>query len=245
MTVKKSQGRGKAEIGAGQLAFIAALPDTLIYPFRGIGWAAILAGAVFFFLMGVVASSPFLGWVVGIIAGGYLAAYMIKILGASAAGDDRLPDWPEVTDWWQDLVCPLGLLVATVAASFLPLILYYVGHARARNWDPAVMQGLIALGALYLPMALVSVALSQTVEALNPVRVVVGIVKTMPAYLLATAVLAGTYLFSGRIQTHLAGSVPVLGSLAAGAVSLYATMVEMRILGLLYYTHRKRLGWFE
>ena len=39
--------------------------------------------------------------------------------------------------------------------------------------------------------------------------------------------------------------LPVVGSLFGQLGALYFLAVEMRILGLLYYTNRQRIGWFE
>lgn len=244
----REENLSEAKAGQGQLAFLAALPGVAVYPFKGLGWAAVVAGAVFFYVLNLIARFSVLGWILSLAVGGYLAAFMIRILGASAAGEDAVPDWPNPSGFWDDLLRPFLLLVAAGLISFLPLVVYVA--IWYRDWPDMAFSwrlvfGLLALGVLYLPMALIAAALYESFEALNPVRVFGGIVKTMPVYLVATATLGGVFVLEAVAETYLSDSVPVLGPLAAGALSLYAIMVEMRILGLLYLTHRKRLGWFE
>jgi len=39
--------------------------------------------------------------------------------------------------------------------------------------------------------------------------------------------------------------IPLLPALVASFLSLYWLTVEMRIIGLLYYTNKEKLGWFS
>ena len=71
------------------------------------------------------------------------------------------------------------------------------------------------------------------------------IVMTMPGYLLAAAVLLVCFVLGAVAMVWVTEWVPLIGPLVAWAVCLYFVMVEMRILGLLYRTHARRLGWFE
>ena len=235
----------KTEHPHGSLAFLAALPGVLVYPFRGGGWAAIIAGAVFFYVLNLLAVWSVLGFLVTLAVSGYLAAFMFQIVGASAAGENSVPEWPGLASPWDDILRPFLLVAATVIVSFLPAVVYVI--VSEEPWEEAWRSALllVALGTFYLPMALMAVALYDSFAGLNPVRVILGIIKTMPMYLVATALLAGVYVLAGVAERYLSGTIPILGPLAAGAVALYALMVEMHVLGLLYLTHRKRLGWFE
>jgi hypothetical protein len=39
--------------------------------------------------------------------------------------------------------------------------------------------------------------------------------------------------------------IPLLPTVIASFLSLYGLAVEMRLLGLLYYTNRERFAWFQ
>ena len=90
------------------------------------GWAVIAAGAVCLWVLNAVLALPVSGYFiifkVLLAAGiaGYLSAYMIRIIGSSADGREELPDWPELTNFWDDILRPLLLVMST--ALFLSLI---------------------------------------------------------------------------------------------------------------------------
>jgi hypothetical protein len=39
--------------------------------------------------------------------------------------------------------------------------------------------------------------------------------------------------------------IPMLPTVISTFISLYGITVEMRLLGLLYFTHKSKLAWFE
>ncbi|KPK86395.1 MAG: hypothetical protein AMJ81_01395 [Phycisphaerae bacterium SM23_33] len=239
-------------------SFYGRLPGAFAYPFKGMGWAIILAGAACYWLLNRLSSLPAFGYffifqvMLAVCAAGYLAAYMIKIIGASAGGGDAPPDWPDVTDFWDDIFRPMFLLIGAIVVSFLPLIVYVI---VSRNWQAsgAAFCALLAWGFLYLPMVLLAAALFDSAAALNPVRVLLGIARTCPAYLLVAVlfyviVALGllTQVGASRIVTVIGPvKAPLIGPFVAGAVGLYLLMVQMHLLGLLYHTHARRLAWFE
>lgn len=243
--------------GATPEHFYKRLPGAFVFPFRGLGWAAIIAGALVYWVVGSLLSLPVFGlffvfrFLLAVLAGGYLCAFMMKIIGSSAGGSDSLPDWPDVTSAWDDICKPLLLFVAAPVASFLPLIVYAIvrgGFSVRTPWFWA----LLGFGVFYLPMGLTAVALFESVVALNPVRILTGIVKALPAYLVVVALFIVVFCLGLAVQAGASARVPLgplraplVGSFAARAASLYLLMVGMHLLGLLYQTHARRLGWFE
>ncbi len=228
-------------------SFYAHLLSVPAFPFKQNGWATILAGAVVFGLVDLITRLPFGGiFAVGLVflGSGFLAAYMIKIIGASAGGDEAPPDWPDITNAWDDIAKPCFLVVGTVVFCCIPLIVLAV----RQGYEEAVQSDLrwvcLVSGLIYLPMGFIAVALYESLGALNPWLIFRAIVKTLPAYLVATVGFFLAIFLSGLIQAMVADHVPIAGMLLAAGVGLYFMMVEMHLLGLLYRTHAKRLGWF-
>jgi len=250
-------------------SFYGLLASAPAYPFRELGWAAIVAGAGIFWVLNLLASF----WAFGVFAVfaiatkvllvGYLAVFVIKVLASSAGGDDAPPDWPDFADAWDDVLKPLLRLLGAAMIAFLPLIIAFVldiadmaAGLEQPGPDPVsggigfgrmsrVFWPSLVVGVIYLPMGLIAVALYDTMEGFNPILVLRGIAKTFPAYLVAMAMFLACCFVSLFAVPYLSENVPIVGSLVAWAANLYLLMVEMRILGLLYRTHALKLGWFE
>ena len=104
---------------------------------------------------------------------------------------------------------------------------------------------LMIFGCFYFPMALLAVGMTDNIFSLNPFVVMPSILKIFPSYLVACLVLG--FLAGVSFVTQLVMSlipVPFLPSMITGFLAIYFFIVEMRILGVMYYTNRSRLGWF-
>ena len=257
MTTGIDPGTGGPEPGAKPRGrFYRLLPGAMAYPFRGLGWAVIVMGAVCFAAADFVASlsvhpgfslpQVLLRLILTFAAAGYLAAFMLKVLASSAGGDDLPPDWPDLTSPWREFLKPLLLAEGAVVLAFGPAAALVWPEVRAAFGWPATPAGWAALtwAVLYLPMALIGASLYESFAGLNPLLVTAGVVRTSPAYVAAAAMFFLCYAASFVLQ-RFASAVPLVGSVVAWAVSLYFLMAEMRVLGLLYRTHARRLGWFD
>jgi hypothetical protein len=172
---------------------------------------------------------------------------MQKIVRASAEAEDELPGFPEVSEWWAELVRPFLLLAWTFVVSFGPAFGYMIYHAFAdTEMSLPVLFPLFALGFLYFPMALLAVAMSSSYLAVNPLVVLPAITQLNLEYVGATAIFFGLVLarYLSETLVRAAVPVPVLPTLIGGFLALYFLACEMRLLGLIYYEHRKKLGWF-
>ena len=233
--------------------FLAQLPGAFVYPLRGGGKSLIIAGGVFFGLL------DFVRWIVGLLPVPFLSivarvalgiiacilpAYVLEVIGRSAAGEDEPPGWPPIADWREDLVRPALLILAAVAVSVLPAVACRI--ALAQEWMHSSTPTWIFVGVavLHLPMALLAVALFQGVAGLNPLVVFPAIGRTAPAYLVACATLAGIAGIWIVVVRFLSVPIPGLGAVAPAAISIFLLMIQMRILGLMYNTYEQRLGWF-
>jgi hypothetical protein len=225
-------------------SFYRSLPRTFIYPFNKRGMLMLAMGAVFFLIMEVAVRFAFIFKItIFIFTYGYLFAYMQRIVSASAQGEDDVPDFPDVTEFWSDIFLPFLLFTGTFVVSFAPAIAVAIWMRESEIILPAVM-ATIGLGVFYFPMALLAVAVTDNFLALSPHVVVPSIARILLPYLLACVVLgvlAAIRFGVAWLMEKL--PVPLVPSIIDGFVSLYLLVVEMRILGLMFRSYRARLGW--
>lgn len=221
--------------------FTEQLSSIFSYPFKGHGIYIIIA----YVLCSWIADIFFPLWV---IFGGYFAAYMLKIIKSSADGEEEVPDWPDFTSFWDDIIRPAFLVGGTFLFSFFPVIAYFclVTFKLSIALSPSdpVLWLLIFLGALYWPMGLLAVAQGDAVNSLNPLFVISSIFKVPVDYSIAVVVLFIVILFSSIAERILVLPIPVIGSTTNKFLSFYFLILEMRILGLLYNANKNRLSWF-
>jgi hypothetical protein len=230
---------------SGPVTFFQVLPSAFSYPFKGNGLIILLCGTVFFGFLDLITSGRAAMLmlasilVVRVITYGYLFAYMQKIICASAQGEDDPPGFPEVTDMLSDVIQPFFLLAMTVAVSFGPAIIaFYNGGAIAGDF-------LLVIGMLYFPMALLGVAMADSLSALNPVIVTSAILKVPKPYIVATLVFGGLLVVKTIIPMVFEKlEIPLIPHFLISFASLLLVTIEMRILGILYFTNRQKFDWF-
>lgn len=222
--------------------FFQHLPGTFAFPLKGDGLIILIAGTIFFGALGVLRNFLFLISITLTVTGtGYLFAYMQSIMVGAGMGEEKPPGYPDLTDFYADVFQPFLLLTGTLLFCAAPALLYGTFADEGAPFHDAIFMGLLALGGLYLPMALLAVGMHGTLFALNPLLIVVSIAKVPLEYLVTCFVLGIVAVCNALAQ--LVGFVPILGGLVAGVFSLYFIMVEMRILGMLFYSKRRELGW--
>ena len=227
--------------------FLRSLPGALAYPLSKNGIFLLVAGTVVFGVAEFLAGfSGLLSLILSVICTGYLFAYVQKIMSASAQGEEGMPDYPEFSEWWSDIVQPFLLLTWTFLFCFGPGMALYAWGGPEEPSLLAGALGLLILGGLYFPMALLAVAVTDSFLALNPAVVVPSILRVFGHYLvacLALACLAGLRVAGGLLLQMV--PLPLLPALVNGFVALYLLTAGTHILGLLYHANRDRLGWFS
>ena len=234
--------------------FGSLLPTAFKYPLQKDGPIILLCGTVLFafldfarlILLKVIA---FLGLFLGlaflipivltfVMSVGYLFAYMQNIINATSNGDDSPPGWPQISGFWDDVVVPCLRFMTIFAVWVGPGILLLPVSTPL-----GVM--LVMLGLFCVPMAFLTVSLADSVAGLNPLLIFSSISKVPGPYLIA----CGFFLVIIALGTLCAAlfrlaPIFIVPALIGHFVSLYGLTVEMRILGLLYFTHKEKLSWF-
>lgn len=214
------------------------------YPLSGSGPYIIAGGALFLLLASAVLWIPILGLLFGLVTIGYLSSYMLEIVRSSALGKPTPPDWPEFQHWGH-IFMPLLYVAGTLSLSFLPALMYYGLFLSWPAKPDFAFWSLSALGVFYFPMALLAVALTRLFRAASPQFVIPSIFRVWRHYLLACAVMALAYICSFVSREFAGDSVPLLGALVGNALGIYFMLLEMHIVGILFYTHEEELNWFE
>lgn len=228
-------------------SFFRELPGAFAYPFRGEGLFIFMGGCLLYLVLHglgyVTLISGLLAGVFIIIARllltGYIIASVQALIEYSAQGDNRPFTWPELHDLWSDIIRPVILFVGTCAVCFAPAVV-------AQFYLEAAALPLLVLGAIYLPMGMLAVALFDSFSALNPLLILLSIFKVPLQYLVVCVVLGLAIAAEIGIDYVLEEWVttPFLIVLFSSPIAFYFITVETRILGLLYNTNKSRLDWF-
>jgi hypothetical protein len=242
-----------------------ALADSFIYPLRGMGWALILFGAIALGGVSVFSRFFFGGGIVLMGTVMYILAYFLQAVASSAGGSDDPPDWPDLRDAWNDILCPSLVFGIELLAAFVPLLVInlLLYEATPGHQTISVVRGVLtgfsnideplasilrfaalALGLVPLPMAIVAGALSDSLSGLNPLRTFPAIFRIGLPYLPVLLLLTGT-IAGGATAMVMVSHVAVFGGVLVTVATLYVGMVMARILGLTYHRYAKRIGWFD
>ena len=243
------------EANEPEQSFVRVAFSAFSYPIKGDGIFILVLGGLFLLLLnGAKWVSKFgVGYsfmaflFLSVFGGGYLVSYLRKILTASALGENRIPDWPEIDEYWSDILSPFLQLLGTIAVCFAPAVLMMIFGPTDSEWLGWAIFLMVLLGAAYFPMAFTAVAMFDSVMALNPLVIIPSIMRIPAAYMftaiLFVAILSVRWL--GDLLLPKVIQPPLLWWIVREFISLYLFMVEVRILGLLYRAKKHELGWFS
>jgi len=210
------------------------------FPLQGHGPALILVGTLFVWVTSIMASySLFFGLALLIFLWGYLTSYMIRVISTTAIGNNEPPEWQGIEDMWEGILKPFLMVSLAGIVCFIPgLTLLALGGLPL--W---LVIGVLALGGFFFPMALTTVAMFETLMALNPVLIVQSILRVPGSYTIACIFFFIAVFF--RVVSEVTTMfIPLLNTFIGTAVSIYFLMVQARILGLLFRLNQRKLEWF-
>jgi hypothetical protein len=244
------------------MSFFALFPGAFAYPVKGNGLAILLTGAFVstivslmeYWASRVIFAGILFSVIIKPLYWGYFFSYMEDVIRSSAQGDPEPASWPEFSDMSQDIVRPLIHLLALLAVCFGPawllgfdaLLETMVSQSsQVPVGKVLAAAGLGLLGIAYFPMALLAVAMAESCLGLNPIVIIPSILRVPGQYLVACCILLGAFLalLVGRVGREYI-PIPVLPTLVSSVACFYLLLVQMRVLGLLYYTSQDRLKWF-
>jgi hypothetical protein len=234
--------------------FFVKLPGVFAYPFKGAGPFVLVVCMIVMAALGFLSGG--FGYFAFAAFYGYLFAFMQNIIHSTASEDEELPGWPD----WDDVGACALRLAGAVLFSFGPALgLFFYAIFKEESTAGLAMIPAMIFGCLYFPMALLAVAMKDSPLAGNPLVVLPAIVKVPLEYIVTVVLMAAVIairqggelalaaLFPRGMTTHSMTTLFTMfgARLLWNFIALYLLAVNMRILGLLYVSKKRKLGWFE
>jgi len=213
--------------------------DVLSYPVRKSGKYILVMGTIISLLADLASIAPLIGGIASWLFFGYFCAIYFQIIQSSAIGGEEAPEFPESTDFMDDLIWPILQTLFVLLVSFGPLIGYAVYAPENPNgW---IVLGLLTFGAFYAPMAIMAIAVLGYVGAISPHIVFPAIFRAGWLYPAAVGLIVLLY---GLVQTgqRFVGH-GILAGLLLEVAAMYCLMANGRALGLIYRKREKELNW--
>jgi pSer/pThr/pTyr-binding forkhead associated (FHA) protein len=222
--------------------FYKSISGAFVFPFRRNGLILLVSGTVFFVIINLLSGAAgIVGGGLGIFSCGYLFGFLQSIITTSALGETDMPGWPEFDDWLENCLEFFLQLVGIFVVCLGPAIAYSVFVTNVQVWLAAALW---IAGLLYLPMALLAVSMYDSLMALNPMLIVLSILRVPLEYAASCSVLGLLLLIlSGSNWLDKNLKTPLLPSIVDEFLLLYTLTVMARLAGLLFYTTKHRLGW--
>ena len=189
----------------------------------------------------------FMSLIVYLLFTGYFFYYIGHCVFDSSRGGLRAPDVtiydaPDKSEFWSQIF----LVIGVAAVCFFPAVTYYIVTERTDLF----FWLLSAVCIFFLPMVLLTAALFDSVNVLNPVVVISSIYRTFLPYcglVLTFSVLAWLIV---PIRLYLSQPQALLGYNLLGTAFMwhkiafvYLAMVAAHLLGRFYLRYKKKLDW--
>ncbi|HZM03410.1 MAG TPA: FHA domain-containing protein [Candidatus Saccharimonadales bacterium] len=234
--------------------FYAKLPDAFLYPFKGAGVLILICATIAFSALNFVSRGIF-GLFISVALYGFVFLFMQNIILTTTSDENETLGFPDMSS----LFGAAFQLAGTVVASFWLAIGLGIAKLSGMEIPSEAILGALVLGGIYFPMALLVVAMKDTVLAANPLVVIPAMVKVPAKYSVTVVLLLGVFgvrklgsLISGgagtvALRTHDQNTFLAAMGIQAGLalLSVYLLTVTMRILGLFYNSSKQKLGWFS
>ena len=227
-----------AERGLKPHTFQSTLGGAFFYPFGGAGPIMLAFGTLFFASMILLFRIPYIGYGFAGMTVVYLTAFLVKIVFATAMGDDDPPGWPELGRPWQNLFQPFFLIAGVAAICAGPAVAYYFAMDR---FDP-IFWAAAVVGGFFFPMGVATVAVMPSAISLNPIFWLNAILGVPAEYLMASVTFFAAFGLK-ILGEKTFGQIPYAGLVLGTGLAFYFLMVEMRILGLILKENKAKIGW--
>ncbi|HEY3857064.1 MAG TPA: hypothetical protein VGO67_21990 [Verrucomicrobiae bacterium] len=235
-------------------SYYAKLPEAFAYPFKGSGVMILIIATICYSAVHFVSAGLF-GLIMRTFLYGFVFLFMQNIILTTTTNEKEPLSFPDASG----LVGAASQLGGTILMSFWPAIALEIAKLSDVNIPSEAIIAAVILGGIYFPMALLVVAMKDTVVAANPLIVIPAMAKAPMKYSVTAALTLVVFGVRqlGNILSGTAGTVTFrthdmnvfFMAIAYQAIwallSVYLLTVMMRILGLFYNSTKKQLGWFS
>jgi hypothetical protein len=186
---------------------------------------------------------------------GFIFLFMQNIIHTTTSDEEEPIGFPDVSS--------LGGAAFQLGATFLASFWLWIVLAVAKFFEMDIpVQAIMAsaiLGGVYFPMALLAVAMKDSVMAANPLVIIPAIMKVPKQYFITVILLLvvfGVRLGGNALSSAMGSKMMFTKDMSVfflavglkcllGLISVYFLAVTMRILGLFYNASKEKLGWFS
>lgn len=217
------------------------LKDILTFAWRGSGKYVLISCVVLSVIADLASLAPVIGLIASLLLSGYFCAVYYQLIQSSATGGKEAPDFPETSNIMEDILWPMLQIFAVALVSFGPCIGYMI-WAGEESANPMVVYGLLGLGVVYFPMAMLAVVILGYTGALMPHIVVPAIFRGGWIYWAGVVMLLALYFMKSTIDDMFSGKI-IIGHLIMAVIGSYTLMTNARILGIVYREREEELGW--
>ncbi len=235
-------------------SFSKKLPGAFVFPFRGAGIVILLCATIAFAALNFIGGGIF-GILIKAALTGFVFLFMQNIILTTTSDEKDDLNFPDPGG----LYGAAGQLVGTVIASFWLTIALEVARIEDVEIPTEAIVASVILGGIYFPMALLAVAMKDTVMAANPLVVIPAMLKAPGKYAITVALTLAVFgirqlgiMWSGDqghkalMARHVNDFMVAAGiQMVLAVVSVYLLTVMMRILGLFYNSSKQKLGWYN
>lgn len=217
------------------------LKDILTYAYRGSGKYVLVVCVVLSLVAELAGIAPLVGPIAALLLSAYFCAIYFQMIQSSATGGKEAPEFPDTANFFEDIIWPMLQIFAVGVVSFGPLIgyLFWAGEDR---FNPLIGYGLMGLGVVYFPMAMLAVVVLGYTGALSPHIVIPAIFRGGWLYWFGVFMLCLLYAGGSVVEQVLSGSL-LIGTLVMSLVGSYTLMTNARILGVVYRERQEEFGW--
>ncbi|HML75061.1 MAG TPA: hypothetical protein PKB02_11260 [Anaerohalosphaeraceae bacterium] len=174
-----------------------------------------------------------------VIVTAYIYWYLCLCVQVTAEGQTRAPDILQDDEGdFKDLIVRMFRLLIAAFVCFAPGLIYFIWTKKADE----TLWNIVAAGLFFLPMVLLSTILHDSLWGLNPILIVLSIIRTHVRYLLLVLCFCipfGLYIALAIYSRHWG----IWLTLPAEAIALYLAYVGSAMLGRFYYRNESHLDW--
>jgi len=186
---------------------------------------------------------------VGLVIWGYFFWYFGLCVHESACGYVRAPETlaggggASIGDIAIQTIRIIGCEVVCLAPAIIYVILHYNTYAKGGALNDTNLRLLLAVGAFFLPMVLLSTIMFDSISGLNPIIIIGSIFSVFFKYILIVLAFYFTILISIAVAVNLPKEAGIVGVYLFKAVEIYMLLVMAHVLGWFYYRNEKKLNW--